>query len=113
MSSSSSMFQRLAVLGSPFAYDGWVPETTRALVWKGAGVILHPTMTGAIDRAQELVIAPTNAIVNQCYFVDVNCAGQLGNGRSIIVGPESEIIHQSDAVGNRFLSPSISIAFER
>jgi predicted amidohydrolase len=84
--------------GLSICYDGWVPETTRALVWKGAEVILHPTMTGTIDRAQELIIAQANAITNQCYFVDVNCAGQLGNGRSIIVGPEGEIIHQSGEV---------------
>ncbi len=87
--------------GVSICYDGWVPETTRALVWMGAEVILHPTMTGTIDRAQELIIAQANAITNQCYFVDVNCAGQLGNGRSIIVGPEGEIIHQSGEVGEQ------------
>ena len=58
-------------------------------------------MTGTIDRAQELIIAQANAIMNQCYFADVNCAGQLGNGRSIIVGPEGEIIHQSGEVGEQ------------
>lgn len=81
--------------GVSICYDGWVPETTRALVWKGAEIIIHPTMTGTIDRAQELIIAQASAITNQCYFVDVNNTGQLGNGRSIIVGPEGEIIHQS------------------
>jgi predicted amidohydrolase len=87
--------------GVSICYDGWIPETTRALVWKGAEVIIHPTMTGTIDRPQELIIAQANAIVNQCYFIDVNAAGQLGNGRSIIVGPEGEIIHQSGEVGEQ------------
>jgi len=87
--------------GVSICYDGWIPETTRAMVWSGAEVILHPTMTGTIDRAQELVIAQANAICNQCYFVDVNNAGPLGNGRSIIVGPEGEIIHQSGQVGEQ------------
>jgi len=87
--------------GVSICYDGWVPETTRTLVWKGAEVIIHPTMTNTIDRAQELILAQANAIANQCYFVDVNCAGQLGNGRSIIVGPEGEIIHQSGEVGEQ------------
>ena len=32
--------------GVSICYDGWVPETTRALVWKGAEIIIHPTMTG-------------------------------------------------------------------
>lgn len=87
--------------GISICYDGWIPETTRALVWKGAEIIIHPTMTGTIDRAQELIIAQASAITNQCYFVDVNCAGQLGNGRSIIVGPEGEIIYQSGEVGEQ------------
>jgi len=85
--------------GISICYDQWFPETTRALVWKGAEVIIHPTMTGTIDRPQELVIAQSSAIVNQCYFVDVNNAGQLGNGRSIVVGPEGEIIHLSGEMG--------------
>lgn len=87
--------------GVSICYDHWVPETTRAMVWKGAEVIIHPTMTNTIDRPQELILAQANAITNQCYFVDVNCAGQLGNGRSIVVGPEGEIIYQSGAVGEQ------------
>jgi len=87
--------------GVSICYDHWIPETTRALVWKGAEVIIHPTMTNTIDRAQELILAQANAIANQCYFVDVNCAGRLGNGRSIVVGPEGEIIHQSGEMGEQ------------
>jgi len=84
--------------GLSICYDGWIPETSRALVWKGAEVILHPTMTTTIDRSQELILAQANAIANQCYFVDANNVGQLGNGRSIVVGPEGDIIHQSGEV---------------
>ena len=87
--------------GVSICYDMWIPETTRALAWLGAEIVIHPTMTGTIDRPQELIISQANAIVNQCYFVDVNNAGQLGNGRSIIVGPEGEIIHQSGEVGEQ------------
>jgi len=87
--------------GVSICYDGWFPETTRALVWKGAEVIIHPTMTGTIDRPLELVLAQANAIVNQCYFVDVNAAGALGNGCSIVAGPEGEVLHQSRAAGER------------
>lgn len=85
--------------GVSICYDGWFPETTRALVWMGAEIVIHPTMTGTIDRRHELVIAQASAVVNQCYFVDVNNAGQLGNGRSIIVGPEGEIVHLAGEVG--------------
>ncbi|HTR26106.1 MAG TPA: carbon-nitrogen hydrolase family protein [Terriglobales bacterium] len=81
--------------GVSICYDGWFPETTRAMAWNGAEVILHPTMTTTIDRPQELILAQANAIANQCYFIDVNNVGQLGNGRSIVVGPEGEIIHQA------------------
>lgn len=84
--------------GVSICYDKWFPETTRALAWKGAEVVINPTKTGTIDRTQELIISQASAILNQCYFVDVNAAGQLGNGRSIVVGPEGEIIHQSGEV---------------
>ena len=73
--------------GVSICYDMWFPETTRTLAWMGAEVLVHPTMTNTIDRDLELAIARTNAAVNQCYVVDVNCAGRLGNGRSIVVGP--------------------------
>jgi len=81
--------------GVSICYDGWFPETTRAMVCEGAEVILHPTMTGTIDREEELVIARANAIMNQCYFFDVNNAGRLGNGRSIVAGPHGELLHQA------------------
>lgn len=88
--------------GVSICYDGWFPETTRALACAGAEVILHPTMTGTIDREEELVIARANAIMNQCYFFDVNNAGQLGNGRSIVVGPDGEVLHQAGPVQEVF-----------
>jgi len=56
---------------------------------------VHPTPTGTVDRAQELVLAQANAIANQCGFVDVNLAAPLGTGRSIVVGPEGERLHEA------------------
>ncbi|MDX2479541.1 MAG: carbon-nitrogen hydrolase family protein [Desulfuromusa sp.] len=82
--------------GVSICYDMWFPETVRALAYLGAEVILHPTLTGTLDRDLELSIARSSAITNQCYFVDINSSGSLGNGKSIVVGPEGEIIHQSD-----------------
>jgi len=81
--------------GISICYDQWFPEVARALAWKGAEVILHPTLTGTIDREQELILAQANAIANQCYFIDINNAGALGNGRSILVGPEGEVLHRA------------------
>ncbi|MEQ9464580.1 MAG: carbon-nitrogen hydrolase family protein [Haliea sp.] len=82
-------------MGVSICYDGWFPETTRTLAWMGAELIIHPTMTNTIDRDLELAIARTNAAVNQCYFVDINVAGRLGNGRSIVCGPEGNVVHEA------------------
>ncbi len=81
--------------GVSICYDMWFPETVRALVYLGAEVVLHPTLTNTIDRDLELSIARTSAITNQCYFVDINSCGSLGNGKSLVIGPEGDIIHQS------------------
>jgi len=81
--------------GVSICYDMWFPETTRTLAWMGAEVVIHPTMTNTIDRDLELSIARTNAAVNQCWFVDINCAGRLGNGRSLIVAPDGSVVHQA------------------
>lgn len=79
--------------GVSVCYDMWFPETTRTLAAMGAEVILHPSMTNTIDRDVELAIARANAAVNQCYFLDVNVAGRLGFGRSIVCGPGGEVVH--------------------
>jgi predicted amidohydrolase len=84
--------------GVSICYDMWFPETVRALAYLGAEVILHPTLTNTIDRDLELSIARASAITNQCYFVDINSCGDLGNGKSLIIGPEGDIIHQSGGV---------------
>jgi predicted amidohydrolase len=54
--------------GVSICYDMWFPETTRTLAWMGAEVILHPTMTGTIDRDAELAIVRASAVTNQVYF---------------------------------------------
>ena len=67
-------------------------------------------MTDTIDRDLELSIARTNAAVNQCYFFDVNGVGDCGNGRSVIIGPAGDVIHQA---GIGFEIMPIEIDFNR
>lgn len=83
----------VARFGLGICYDKWFPETTRQMVWDGAEVILQPTMTTTIDREVELSMVRSLAAMNQCYYLDVNNAGELGVGRSIVCGPEGEIVH--------------------
>lgn len=83
--------------GLTICYDLWFPETTRTLAAMGAEVILAPTLTNTIDREIELSIAKAMAAVNQCYVIDVNGVGDGGYGKSIFVGPQGHVIHQSGA----------------
>ncbi|MEM7780039.1 MAG: carbon-nitrogen hydrolase family protein [Pseudomonadota bacterium] len=82
-------------VGLAICYDMWFPEAMRTLAAMGAEVIVLPTLTNTVDRDVELAIARANAAVNQCFFVDVNCAGALGNGRSVFYGPGGELIYES------------------
>ncbi|MFT5511835.1 MAG: putative amidohydrolase [Bacteroidia bacterium] len=81
--------------GISICYDMWFPETVRTLAVMGAEVILHPTMTGTIDRDIELSMVRTMSTVNQCFFFDVNGLDTGGSGRSIVCGPDGRILHES------------------
>jgi deaminated glutathione amidase len=85
----------VARFGVSVCYDMWFPETTRTLATLGAEVILHPSLTDTLDRDLELAIARSSAALNQCYFFDINGIGDGGVGRSIIVGPAGDVLHQA------------------
>ncbi len=82
-------------IGIAICYDLWFPEVARALTCLGAEMIIYPTLTGTIDRPQELILAQATAIQNQCYVLAVNAAGPLGNGQSIAVGPQGDVLYQA------------------
>ncbi|MEM7741001.1 MAG: carbon-nitrogen hydrolase family protein [Pseudomonadota bacterium] len=98
--------------GLSICYDMWFPETTRTLACQGAEVILHPSLTNTIDRDVETAIARSSAATNQCYFLDVNCAGHLGVGQSIMAGPGGEVIHQS-GIGREIIPLEIDLDYVR
>lgn len=83
-------------LGVIICYDQWFPETCRNLSWLGAEVIICPTLTNTIDRPMELILAQANAVVNQCYFVNINSTGLNGYGKSAIFGPQGEVVYQAN-----------------
>jgi formamidase len=78
--------------GLCICYDMWFPEVCRTLVWKGAEVILQPTLTPTSDRPLELVMCQANALFNQCYFLSVNGTGPWGGGRSSFVDPDGRVL---------------------
>lgn len=81
--------------GVSICYDIWFPETTRTLVSMGAEVLLHPVLTGTIDREIELSIARSTAAMFQTYVFDVNGLGPGGTGRSCVVDPSGTILYQA------------------
>lgn len=81
--------------GLSICYDMWFPETIRTLAWLGAEVIIHPTLTTTQDRELETVLSRAHAITNQVYFVDVNGVGPWGGGRSLMVDPDGQVLHQA------------------
>ncbi|WP_262692703.1 carbon-nitrogen hydrolase family protein [Kordiimonas aestuarii] len=84
--------------GVSICYDMWFPETSRALATLGAEVILHPTLTNSIDRDVECAMVRATAAQQQCYVIDINGAGEQANGRSVIAGPDGEVLHQAGEV---------------
>lgn len=81
--------------GVLICYDMWFPEAVRALIWQGAEVILHPNLTSSIERDVEKAMIRAHAAQNQCYFFDVNLAGTMGVGESLIAGPGGEVVYQA------------------
>jgi predicted amidohydrolase len=82
-------------IGFAICYDAWFPEITRHLAWLGADLVLNPVQTTTRDRQQELVLARANAIVNQVFLASLNVAGPFGVGRSIVVGPEGQVLAET------------------
>jgi len=89
--------------GVSICYDIWFPETTRQLTSMGVEVLLHPVLTGTLDREIEIVIARATAAQFQCYVFDINGLGAGGIGRSAVIDPAGVLLYQ--AGGNEEIIP--------
>ncbi len=81
--------------GLSICYDMWFPETSRTLTAMGAEVLLHPVLTGTIDRDVELAMARATAAQFQCFVFDINGLLAGGVGRSCVVDPSGTVMHQA------------------
>lgn len=97
-----------ARVGLMICYEGWFPEIARGLALKGAELIVQPSLTTTPDRAEELVLARSHAIVNQCFVVNVNGVATMGGGNSVAVDPEGRVLFEG-GVGEEFLVEVIDI----
>jgi hypothetical protein len=58
-------------------------------------VLLHPVLTGTLDRDVEVSIARATAAMFQCYVFDINGVGAGGVGRSAVFDPTGMLLHQA------------------
>jgi formamidase len=91
-------------VGVCVCYDLWFPEVIRDLAWKGAEVIMIPTLTGTQDREQELILTRAAAIANQCFVASINGLGKNGKGQSMLVDPEGNVLQMAGQVPENMLA---------
>jgi formamidase len=82
-------------IGLVICYEGWFPEVGRGLALAGAEVIVQPSLTATSDRVDELLLARSNALTNQCFVINVNAVTTIGGGRSIAVDPEGRVLSEA------------------
>jgi deaminated glutathione amidase len=58
-------------------------------------VLLHPVLTGTVDRDVELCIARSTAAQFQCYVFDINGLMSGGVGRSCVIDPAGTVLYQA------------------
>lgn len=96
-------------IGIMICYDAWFPEISRQLAWLGADIIINPVRTTTPDRAQELILARANAIVNQTFVASLNAPAPQGVGQSLLVGPEGEIISATGDDGEHVIIHTVDL----
>jgi predicted amidohydrolase len=99
----------LGTVGLTVCYDAWFPEVSRQLSWMGAELLLNVVLTPTGDRAQEVVLAQANAIVNQVFVASVNAAAPRGQGRSLLVDPQGRILASAIGAEQTVLAATIDL----
>ncbi len=83
-------FEGKIKIGIGICYDIFFPEIARAMVLKGAELLIYPHYTTTSDRELELNIAKSYAILNNAYVASFNGVNNYLVGKSAIYGPEGE-----------------------
>lgn len=96
-------------IGIMICYDAWFPEISRQLAWLGADLIINPVRTTTPDRAQELILARANAIVNQVFVASLNAPAPQGVGESLLVDPEGGVIASTDDADDHVIVRTIDL----
>jgi predicted amidohydrolase len=99
----------VGTVGLTVCYDAWFPEVSRQLAWMGAELLLNVVLTPTGDRAQEVVLAQANAIVNQVFVASVNAAAPRGQGRSLLVDPQGRILAAAVGAESTVLAATIDL----
>jgi predicted amidohydrolase len=99
----------IGTVGLTVCYDAWFPEVSRQLSWMGAELLLNVVLTPTADRAQEVVLAQANAIVNQVFVASVNAATPRGLGRSLLVDPQGRILAAAEGAEPTVLAATIDL----
>ena len=94
--------------GLMICYDGWFPEVPRALAWMGAEVILQPTATKTIDRAQEIVLARRTPSSTSCTSSTRTTAACSARARASSSTPRGSSWRRA-AAGEEFLTQVIDL----
>jgi predicted amidohydrolase len=102
-------FGDVGTIGLTVCYDAWFPEVARQLTWMGADLLLNVVLTPTADRAQEVVLAQANAIVNQVFVASVNAAGPRAQGRSLLVDPQGRILAAAVGAEQTVLAATIDL----
>jgi predicted amidohydrolase len=104
----------LGKLGLLICYDLRFPEPIRTLALNGAQVVLLPTAWPAAATLYPEFMAQSRSAENSLFLVAANrCGEERGTrylGRSIITGPNGEVLAEAGPTGDEILCAEIDVS---